>query len=644
MASLLARRRREIGTRVEILSDVLSWRFAKTASNAEVNPVAHRLAERRRNGGHVRDVFKALVRELDRHTAQDVTQSDKGLCGQFAGRYDPWEAKAARQQSLKKEVVRARQQEDNRFLEGVCEMLIKSRYHLASVEDWQYARDHSYGFSVPIKVRWAAYDKSLLDEISPRLYSDKRLRTRISKAETHVKIPEEAQFALVFHRGVGMDRTTKHFIPEKTDELIRRGALWGYRIVYSAVSNIVGRMKRRVNTWHIKSRLRSATFMSHASKTVASVSARGGKVYLDGLKWVENRVGDRITKLQTPVQDLIPDISQTEPGKIIEGLPTNPMEIVPQLATSETAWPPAKDDALGMKDLDPADSIEIDEGRDRLMEEAFHARIPMAEMPLGPLSFFRRFTLQEIIYKDVVVIYRMKHPEVPSTLSLREARMFKEQGLDGVAREANSRNITIKHFRDIPISDVEMLMPEKRVYLKLTDSFNYSVMGLLGASALVGLNNGSSMMNPASIAAAVASGSYFARVFSKMYMSWSYYTTMTNAFWAENVTATGQAAIAWITRGAKDQTVKEATIVLLAMFELAEEHESVSIREVEEQCRVILQYTYTPASDHFDPSEALESLIRFNYVETVEGGTDELGKSLYRLTDLGDEALALQAP
>lgn len=92
-------------------------------------------------------------------------------------------------------------------------------------------------------------------------------------------------------------------------------------------------------------------------------------------------------------------------------------------------------------------------------------------------QLFKKVRLQEACFKDVVVLYRAAVPDKPAPASEVD-----------IINEANpqfmQRNIEIKQFRGIPMADLEMVMPEKKVFVP-PQVFVQMAVALIGG--LVGL-------------------------------------------------------------------------------------------------------------------------------------------------------------
>jgi hypothetical protein len=87
--------------------------------------------------------------------------------------------------------------------------------------------------------------------------------------------------------------------------------------------------------------------------------------------------------------------------------------------------------------------------------------------------------LQEATYKDLVLIYRKSVPDIPT---------FGEFDIiTKVDPEILKRNINIKYFTNIPLADLECVMPEKRIFVPPNVFVNLAVTAVMGVMAVVSM-------------------------------------------------------------------------------------------------------------------------------------------------------------
>jgi hypothetical protein len=85
-------------------------------------------------------------------------------------------------------------------------------------------------------------------------------------------------------------------------------------------------------------------------------------------------------------------------------------------------------------------------------------------------NLFKVMELQEPAFKDVVVVYRLKTPEIARTADA--STQPPEQRLANILQ---IRNINVKSFGSVPFADVEVIFPNKQIFIKST-----SLLSLIG--------------------------------------------------------------------------------------------------------------------------------------------------------------------
>ncbi|ONK72107.1 uncharacterized protein A4U43_C04F15780 [Asparagus officinalis] len=111
------------------------------------------------------------------------------------------------QQNLSPEEIDVLEQNLLTYLFQVME---KSNFKIVTDEEIDVAQSGQYLLNLPIKV-----DESKLD---------KMLLSKYFKEHPHENLPEFSDKYVIFHRGIGIDRTTDYFIMEKLDVIVSR--LW----------------------------------------------------------------------------------------------------------------------------------------------------------------------------------------------------------------------------------------------------------------------------------------------------------------------------------------------------------------------------------------------------------------------------------
>ncbi|GBG33759.1 Topoisomerase 1-associated factor 1 [Hondaea fermentalgiana] len=599
---LLGRRRREIATRKEVFLDLLSWR----------------------------NEFKTLMKRLDGRLGSKMLGHTHQLRERFENGFEP--SLTSRDPDR---VPGNGKVDEDRFLNSFANILCRSGYHLVSHAEWSYAKENSYSFSIPTRVKWKALDSKLVQNVANKLYQDPAWATSGNNAKGKVEMPKEANSALVFHRGVGMDRTTRLFYGEKMDEGIRRSALFMYQIFHRQFTKFSVAVARRLREIQKASMERSADLLGDSSSNFVAQTARVARAVQRGTLGVLDRMlRMRISQLSAPEQKKVDVAVQLPSAPVDDQAPGAHAGAAANIENVRANHPAAADISVAANPVTSMQraSSSSDAGdqsgsgpsavKDAALEHAMAARITLAEKALNPWNFLTYMTLQEVTYKDMVVIYRIASPAEPKVIGVDTAMSFRRNQRDLVNQYANRTNIHIRQYRDVPMADIELLFPEKQVYMSVMDRLRFGVMSVIGVAVMVPVLADDFVASPAWVAGVVASSSYLLRVLSRMYMSWAYYSSLTNAFFTDNIVASGSATIGYAGLDALDQATKEASVVYLALVELHQDGfgAPASMDAIVAQCKNVFEQKYPHNMHMFDPRPALTDLEDLGLVKTTGPG------------------------
>ncbi|CAN6485632.1 unnamed protein product [Victoria cruziana] len=114
-----------------------------------------------------------------------------------------------RQQRLSSEEIDELEQ---KFLNYLFQVMEKSNFKIVTDQEIEVARNGKYLLNLPISV-----DESKLDS---------KLLSKFFSQHLHENLPEFAEKYIIFHRGIGIDKTSDYFIMEKLDMIISRAWAW----------------------------------------------------------------------------------------------------------------------------------------------------------------------------------------------------------------------------------------------------------------------------------------------------------------------------------------------------------------------------------------------------------------------------------
>ncbi len=250
------------------------------------------------------------------------------------------------------------------------------------------------------------------------------------------------------------------------------------------------------------------------------------------------------------------------------------------------------------------------------------------------ILFWRKITSQFPVYKRLFLLLKLKPKEV------RIAEMMRDHGLSYKAalRQLNSRRkmlpvdadddaVFLKIFKDIPLSDMEMMFPNTKVKFRKSDKvmISLSAGGSLGgviAAPVLKLFAATSLMimTPAAfgmLALALAGVGY--RQFNSMINQRRQYMSILAQNLYFHTLADNRAALTLLASRAEEEDVKE-DMLLYAM--LAKE-KSVHRSELDQIRQAIIDHLKRDfdVTVSFDAEEALGRLIKDGVVTELPDGT-----------------------
>jgi len=399
---------------------------------------------------------------------------------------------------------------------------------------------------------------------------DKSFASRMSrslyandKEFSHLHMPLEADRVLIFHRGIGMNQSTSLRYSEKVDEVVRRSALW----IQLHLLRLVEKQRKRAMVYRTYQTNRAAPFIQAISSQVDHIKENYLKLVSD---WIQSKIA--LNQIKSEAEEKI--------------------EVVKEHIVQE----------------------------DRSLEEAMSLRVTLKGTKMSLWNLIFPVTLQEPTYKDVYLMYRRTTPKPCNDLNHKSAMSFLTSGKVSV-QQVNPLNIYVKHFRNVPLADIELLFPETRVHISVADEARFLVMTGIGMLALYpALTQPLPDLyhSPTWIAAVVASSSYYLRTLSRLYSSWVYYSTLPKSFLVDKINATGAAAVTWVALQAQDQVMKEVTIIYMAMLPMKQ---PTSYQDIQTRSRHVLQQVCSSAVVDFEPAVGLKWLARLDIVQPYRDGT-----------------------
>eukprot|EP00271_Cylindrocystis_brebissonii_P013646 TRINITY_DN336_c0_g1_i1.p1 TRINITY_DN336_c0_g1~~TRINITY_DN336_c0_g1_i1.p1 ORF type:complete len:489 (-),score=126.07 TRINITY_DN336_c0_g1_i1:914-2380(-) len=253
---------------------------------------------------------------------------------------------------------------------------------------------------------------------------------------------------------------------------------------------------------------------------------------------------------------------------------------------------------MGKKPL-PKGTVEaaaITRKNDTDMTKTLIERHRIETLDLSWTSILSPVTIQEPTFEKIILVYRRATtPNHPSDLG--------------------ERGIHIQQFRNIPMADMEVVLPEKKMPgLTPLDWAKLIVTVFVGLFALI-----SSLQAELSLAFVAAMFGAFSTYLSKIYFTWQasmakYQTMLAQAMYDKKVDS-GKATLLSLCDEVLQQEVKE---VIVAYFVLMSQG-SATKKELDARCEELMLEEFKEEVD-FDVEDAVDKLIRLKIITKSAGG------------------------
>ncbi|KAL9248910.1 hypothetical protein AKJ16_DCAP06508 [Drosera capensis] len=379
-------------------------------------------------------------------------------------------AKKLEQQHLSPEEIDVLEQN---FLTYLFQIMEKSNFKVATDEEIDIAVTGQYLLNLPITV-----DESKLD---------KKLLSKYFSQHPHENLPEFADKYIIFRRGIGIDRTTNYFFPEKVDMLIAR--LWAKILRVTGIAILLSK-------------------------------------FLKGHKRQKK--------------------DQNE---------------------------------------DPKKNDDLDAEPDQ--EEFFVERIRIQNMELSLPSLLGKITIQEPTFDRIIVLYR------------RASQKGKPE-----------TGIFLKHFKNIPMADMEIVLPEKKSPgLTPVDWVKFLISAVVGLSALAGTLKGPS--NDLWVIFAILSGvvGYCAKTYFTFQANLSAYQNLITQSMYDKQLDSGKGTLLHLCDDVIQQEVKE---VIIAFFILMEQGKATR-QDLDYRSEELIKEEFGE-NCNFDVDDAVQKLEKLGIV------------------------------
>eukprot|EP00897_Mesotaenium_endlicherianum_P002497 jgi/Mesen1/2275/ME000154S01445 len=224
-------------------------------------------------------------------------------------------------------------------------------------------------------------------------------------------------------------------------------------------------------------------------------------------------------------------------------------------------------------------------------------RIRLQNMPLSFRNLRSKVTLQEPTFERIILVYRRATTsESPSDLG--------------------ERSIHIRHFHDIPMADLEIVLPEKKTpSLTPLDWLRFTITAVTGFALFMGALEGKQGSMAVAFAILATCLSYFSRVYFAWQASMVRYQNLIQRSMYDKQLDSGKGTLLHLCDDVIQQEVKEA---ILAYFVLMTQGRADK-QELDHKCEVFMQTEFKETID-FDVQDAVNKLVRLNIVNKDANG------------------------
>ncbi|CAM0884506.1 unnamed protein product [Alopecurus aequalis] len=221
-------------------------------------------------------------------------------------------------------------------------------------------------------------------------------------------------------------------------------------------------------------------------------------------------------------------------------------------------------------------------------KELYVERIRLETMKLSLRNLIGKVTIQEPTFEEVIVLYRKKSPK----------------GQD-------DRSIHVKHFKNIPMADMELVLPEKKnPSLTPMDWVQFIVSVVIGLVTLVGtleMPDKADFWVVAAILSALAG--YCAKIYFSFKQNMATYQNLITQSMYDKQLDSGKGTLLHLCDDVIQQEVKE---VIISYYILMENGKS-TVEDLDSQCEELIQEEFG-LQCNFEVMDALQKLERFGIV------------------------------
>ncbi|CAK8532942.1 unnamed protein product [Lathyrus sativus] len=239
------------------------------------------------------------------------------------------------------------------------------------------------------------------------------------------------------------------------------------------------------------------------------------------------------------------------------------------------------------KELDPKKDDEINSSSEEAYQDDVYERIRLENMPLSSGSLLSKTTIQEPTFDRIIVVYRRAS-----------------------SRSKPDRGIFVKHFRNIPMADMEIVLPEKKnPGLTPKDWVTFLGSAIVGLVAVV--SSLQAATNDLMVIGAVLSTvvGYCVKTYFTFQQNLAVYQDMITQSMYEKQLDSGRGTLLHLCDDVIQQEVKE---VVISFFILMEQGKATR-QELDQGCEELIKEEFNETCN-FDVDDAVHKLEKLGIV------------------------------
>ena len=247
---------------------------------------------------------------------------------------------------------------------------------------------------------------------------------------------------------------------------------------------------------------------------------------------------------------------------------------------------------------DPPQDRQAHAPRQSEESDRFVDRITLRSTGVGLGALLRKTAIQEPTFDELILLYRLD-----ASASGKETP------------DHESRAVHIKAFRGIPMADLEVVFPEKRISMQPVDLVKLVITGTVGLVVVATKLIFASVFNPVMAAAALATiAGYAAKVFMGFKVSRDRYQHLVTQSLYHKNQDNDLGVIFYLMDSLEDQEFKEAVLAYYFLWQQGE----LSEAELDRRCEAHLKQQFGADVD-FEVDDALRKLHREGLITSHAG-------------------------